>query len=143
MKKFHPLLTVVMTSMAITSGMPANAQNPVRSLQDLDPYPNQVLTSSYSTSNYDATGTVKCSANQAIFDKECEFGVLRGDSGSASVSVNKATNKRQERILNFDKNGVTTPQDGKLTWEKIEGNWWIGIDNREFYLIPEIVIFGD
>lgn len=61
--------------------------------------------------------------------------------GSASVRIMLPTG--EERVLNFAAQDITTPDDGELTWGKEDDNWFVGIDNREFYVIPEIVVYGD
>ena len=34
------------------------------------------------------------------------------------------------------------PDGGGLTWDQQEGDWHIGIDGREYYIVPEAVIYG-
>lgn len=90
---------------------------------------------------YDATGSVRCSFGNTKHGSECDFGVLRGDSGSAVVYVKGP--KGKERILNFNNGDVTTPERGaRLTWGKQGDDWYIGINNYEYYIIPDAVILG-
>ena len=48
----------------------------------------------------------------------------------------------EERVLNFDDGEVTMPDGGDLTWDQREGDWHIGIDGREYYVVPEAVVYG-
>ena len=34
------------------------------------------------------------------------------------------------------------PGSGELTWGKQGDEWYIGIDKREFYVIPEAAVYG-
>ena len=92
---------------------------------------------------FDATGDVPCSVGNANHNKRCKIGVYRGDGGSASVQIVSPTGAL--RILNFERNNVTTPNGGRLKWGKDNnsGDWFVGIDGYEFYVVPEIVVAGD
>lgn len=90
--------------------------------------------------HYHARGIVRCSVGRPTHNRQCNFGVIRGTQGSASVHVTKIGGG--ERILNFHAGNVTTPQAGRLTWGKQGDDWFIGIDGREFYVIPEAVVNG-
>jgi len=39
--------------------------------------------------------------------------------------------------------GCAADCGGRLTWGKDRGDWYIGIDDREFYIVPEAAIYGD
>lgn len=97
-------------------------------------------THAYSTSEYDATTQFRCSWGRPSHNKYCSAGISRGDPGSASIRVR--TPRGGERTLNFSRRNVQTPDGGHLTWGKDGGDWYIGIDDREFYVIPEAAIYG-
>jgi len=90
--------------------------------------------------HYHARGIARCSVGRPTHNRQCNYGVIRGTQGSASVHVTKIGGG--ERILNFHAGNVTTPQPGRLTWGKQGDDWFIGIDGREFYVIPEAAIVG-
>ena len=94
----------------------------------------------YSTSKYDATTSLRCSLNKPTHDKYCAAGIDRGHSGSASIRI--TTPVGTERTLKFYKDDVTTPDGGRLDWGKQGDEWYIGIDDREFYIVPEAAIYG-
>ena len=94
----------------------------------------------YSTNDFDATSYFRCSLGSPSHDQTCPAGIYRGDRGSASIRV-RAPNGR-ERVLTFDRGDVTTPDGGRLTWGKQDDEWYIGIDNREFYIVPQAAIDG-
>jgi hypothetical protein len=95
----------------------------------------------YSTSKYDATTTLRCSLNKPTHDKHCAAGIHRSSSGSASIRI--TTPVGTERTLKFDKDNVTTPNGGNLDWGKQGDEWYIGIDDREFYIVPDVAVYGD
>jgi hypothetical protein len=90
--------------------------------------------------HYHATGSVRCSVGRPTHNRQCNFGVVRGAQGSASVHITKIGGG--ERIINFHGGNATTPQPGRLTWGKANDVWSIGIDGREFYVIPDSVVVG-
>jgi len=106
-------------------------------------------TAPYTTEEYDATTILNCEVREApnmeqpvTHSQDCPAGIMRGDPGSASIRIMQPNGV--ERVLNFEADNVTTPDGGELTWGKEEsGDWYIGIDNREFYIIPEAAIYGD
>ena len=97
-------------------------------------------TGPYTTRQYDATTILPCSLGSPSHDRNCPAGIHRGDRGSASISV-QAPNGR-ERVLNFHDGDVSTPNRGRLTWGKDGDTWFIGIDDREYYVVPEAAIYG-
>jgi len=97
-------------------------------------------TGTYTTDQYDATTALRCSMNRPTHDKSCPAGITRGRPGSATIRV--TTPAGSERTLSFAHGDVTTPDGGDLTWGKQGDEWYIGIDNREFYIVPEAAISG-
>lgn len=97
-------------------------------------------TGKYSTTEYDATTSLRCSLNEPSHDRNCAAGILRGASGSATIRV--TTPVGYERTLHFAHGDVSTPDGGRLDWGKQGDEWYIGIDNREFYIVPDAAIYG-
>ena len=95
---------------------------------------------SFSTDQYDATMKLPCSIGSPSRNRLCDAGVMRGDPGSAALYVRSPEGR--ERVLNFGDGDVTTPNGGRLTWGQSDGSWYIGIDDREFYMVPEAAIYG-
>ncbi len=92
-----------------------------------------------SPTNYDATANLKCSMNKPTHNKKCQADVTRGRHGSATVEVTNPAGV--ERVLHF-KGGDVTTNKGELDWDKQGDNWYIGIDDREFYIVPEAFVLG-
>ena len=90
-------------------------------------------TAPYTTTEYDATTLLSCSIGEPS---------QRGDGGSGSASIRVMAPDSKERVLNFGGGDITTPGEGDLTWGKQDDNWYIGIDNREFYVVPEAAVYG-
>jgi len=98
-------------------------------------------TGPYTTAHYDATTQLRCSLGSPSHDKFCPAGITRGGvPGKASIKVQDPNGR--ERVLLFQNGNVTTPGAGKLTWGKDGDTWFIGIDNREFYVVPEAAVSG-
>ncbi len=97
-------------------------------------------TAPYTTAEYDATTLLPCSITDPSHDQNCPAGIRRGDAGSASIRVTSPDGV--ERVLNFADGNVTTPDGGDLTWGKQGDSWYIGIDEREFYVVPEAAVNG-
>lgn len=105
-------------------------------------------TAPYTTAEYDATTILSCEVRNSVdvttpvtHNQDCPAGILRGAPGSATIRIMLPTGV--ERVLNFEIENVTTPTDGDLTWGKENDTWYIGINNQEFYIVPEAAIYGD
>ena len=91
---------------------------------------------------YDASGSIKCSAGEAKLDMMCDFRVIR-KSGSAEVWVaNIAKGAGQYRVLYFSNKAFTTNDGSKLASQRKDDNWWVSVNGREFYFIPDALIYG-
>jgi hypothetical protein len=97
-------------------------------------------TAPYTTAEYDATTLLPCSLGEDSLDQDCPAGISRGNPGSASLSLMKPNG--EERILNFDSGEITTPDGGDLNWDIKDGDWYIRIDNQEFYIVPDAAVNG-
>ena len=94
---------------------------------------------------YDASGKVKCSAGKPTLDQWCGFRVLRDRATkSAEIWIEIIANKDEARyrVLYFRDGTFTTHDKAKLSWQRQDDNWWVGADGREFYLIPDALIYG-
>jgi hypothetical protein len=120
---------------AIAAGLIASEVSKGKEEEQGEPSP----TGRYSTANYDATTSLRCSMNKPTHDKSCPAGIQRGDR---SATIRLTTPVGSERVLNFKRGDVTTPDGGDLTWGKDGDEWYIGIDNREFYIVPESAVYG-
>lgn len=94
----------------------------------------------YSTREYSATSYFRCSMGSPTHDQSCPAGIRRGERGSASIRIRRPDGR--ERVLDFRNGDVTTPGPGRLTWGKDGDEWYIGIDDREFYIVPDAAIWG-
>ena len=99
-------------------------------------------TAPYTTADYDATTLLPCSIGEASHDRSCPAGIRRGKAGSGNASIWVEAPDGSERELRFEHGDVTTPGEGKLTWGKQSDEWYIGIDGREFYIVPDAALTG-
>lgn len=89
---------------------------------------------------YNATAYFKCSVGNTNHDKQCPGGIVRKGNGVASVVVQFPNN--YEVQYDFKDGNVTTTFDGKLDWGKQGDEWYIGIDNNLFIIIPDAAVYG-
>jgi hypothetical protein len=99
-------------------------------------------TAPYTTAEYDATTLLRCSLGDPSHDASCPAGIRRGPPGSGSATIHVTAPDGAERVLDFAAGNVTTPGGGELTWGKQGDEWYIGIDNREYYVVPEAAVYG-
>jgi len=99
-------------------------------------------TAPYTTAEYDATTLLPCSLGDPSHNKSCPAGIRRGSPSSGSATIHVTAPDGSERVLEFADGGVTSPGGGELTWGKQGDEWYIGIENREFYVVPEAAVFG-
>ena len=94
---------------------------------------------------YDAHGEIKCSADKPALDQWCEFRVLRDLSKhSAEIWITNITFKDEVhyRVLYFADDTFSTNDKAKLAWQRQDDNWRVDVDGREFYFIPDALIYG-
>ena len=97
-------------------------------------------TAPYTTAEFDATTLLSCSLGKDSLDLDCPAGISRGDAGSAILSVMKPNGV--ERVLEFDSGEITSPDGGNLSWNTQDGDWYIRIDDQEFYIVPDAALNG-
>ena len=90
---------------------------------------------------YHATGQLPCSMGDAPqASVQCDFGVIRGESGNAQVHVTPPGGF--ERVLIFTGKKVTTDVDAQVKASKSGDLWLIEVNDYEHYRIPDAVITG-
>ena len=92
---------------------------------------------------YHARGRVPCSVGPDEKESaECEFGVIRGEPGVAEVHL-ALPGGSMDRVLRFDGASVEAADaDARLTAEKKGDGWEISVNDFEYYVIPEAVVYG-
>ena len=113
------------------SGQPAGEANPT------DPY---------TTAEFDATTLFRCEIRKTAdmtkpvtHNQTCPAGIRRGEGGVAEIRIMKPDGV--ERVLSYKKDNWTTDR-GTLTSGKEGDSWYIGIDDCEFYIVPEAAVYG-
>lgn len=117
-------------ALAAKMGGDSTPQHDNRDTDTSERYPNH---------DQDATAHLKCSLHKPTHNKQCQATVKRGRHGTATVQVTNPAGV--ERTLHFKGGDVTTAK-GELDWDKQGDNWYIGIDDREFYIVPEAFVLG-
>lgn len=90
---------------------------------------------------FDARGNLPCSAGEPSFQRQCAFEVKR-QSGAAEIRTRKPLTDQGQRVLYFDNNQFSTNDQSPLNWQRQGDNWWLAAGSREYYLIPDAVIYG-
>lgn len=109
----------------------------------LEPLPEEDNpTAPYATPEYDATTLLPCSLGDASHGQRCPAGIRRGPPASGVATIHVQAPDGSERVLEFAGGKVTTPGIGELSWGRQEDNWEIGIDDREFYRVPDAAVYG-
>jgi opacity protein-like surface antigen len=93
---------------------------------------------------WDASGSLKCSSGSATFDKQCGFRVVRDlPKKAADIWVGNAANGQADyRFLRYADKVFTCNDQSTLVWRRLDDNWWVSVDGKEFYLIPDALIHG-
>lgn len=90
---------------------------------------------------YHATGTLPCSMGDAPAGSlQCDFGVIRGAPGKAAVHVTPPGGFT--RVLTFAGSQVTADGDARASATRSGDAWQIGVNDHEYYVIPDAVING-
>jgi len=50
--------------------------------------------------------------------------------------------EERHRFFHYENNVFTTEDKAKLGWQRQDDNWWISVDGKEFYLVPDALIQG-
>ena len=96
-------------------------------------------------SKFDATGTLPCSFSKDQTMKACEFGVARAGGGYATVVISKADGRKRAVYFRMGKAiGADSSQaEGYPEFRSSkESDWHLIHVGKEFYKIPDAVIFG-
>ena len=93
---------------------------------------------------WDASGSVRCSSGSDKFDKQCGFRVVRDlPKKAADIWVGNVTNGEGDyRFLRYADKVFTSNDKSKLAWQRKDDNWWVSVDGKAFYLIPDALIHG-
>lgn len=94
------------------------------------------------TSPFRATGSLPCSMGvDENRSNQCPFGVVRGQPGNAVVYI--TTPEGVKRILTFKEGNVTVEGNATIRSRKIDDMWFIDVNDKEHYQLPDLVILGD
>jgi hypothetical protein len=89
-----------------------------------------------------ATGNTKCSTGAASLNLQCAFKVFRKAGGSAEIRLSKPAAKGQTRVLFFSRGEFTTDDKAKVSTRKDSDTWYVTVDGKEVYMIPDAMILG-
>jgi len=93
---------------------------------------------------WDASGKVKCSLGSDKFDKQCGFRVVRDlPTQAADIWIGNVANGESDyRFLRYANRAFTSNDSSKLAWQRKDDNWWVSVNGKEFYFIPDALIHG-
>lgn len=95
-------------------------------------------------SRWDASGSVKCSMGNASLGSLCDFRVVRDRPGQKAEVwfARRPNDDGGYRFIRYENKSFTTNDGAKLSWQRSDDNWILGVDGREHYLIPDALLFG-
>lgn len=96
-------------------------------------------------SEYDAGGTMPCSAGSAAFDEACGYRVVRDGAGGAEIWISNIASdvKPAYRVLIFS-NGEFSARDGSSLDVSKEGDMWViaAADGGHFRFADAVITGG-
>jgi hypothetical protein len=96
-------------------------------------------TAPYSTDDYEATALLSCSDKESGETTTCPAGILRMESGEASIVVTSP--RGEEFTINFMKTYVNA--SNREVDATLRGDiWWVTVDGQEIYQVPLAAIEG-
>ena len=109
---------------------------------DITSRPASAAKGSTPPAKYDASGKIRCSEDAEKFDRQCEFRVVRHfATRSAQIWIAYGPDGRT-RVLHYADKKFTTDDGARISAQRQNDNWRLGIGGREFYLIPDALIHG-
>jgi hypothetical protein len=91
---------------------------------------------------FNASGDTKCSTGAKTLNLLCGFKVARKPGGAAEIWLDKPGAKGQTRILLFSQGEFNTKDNAKVTARKESDTFYVTVDGKEVYMIPEAMILG-
>ena len=106
--------------------------------------PSAAAATNAGPAKWDASGSVKCSAGSDAFDQMCSFRVVRDlPRKAADIWIGNAANGQADyRYLRYADKVFTSNDKSKLAWQRKDDNWWVSVNGREFYFVPDALIHG-
>ncbi|NEV60954.1 hypothetical protein [Thiorhodococcus minor] len=94
--------------------------------------------------DYDAGGTMPCSAGRASFNEACGWRVVRDGSGGAEIWISNIARETKPayRVLTFSKGEFTTRDGTPLQATRDGDRWTITASDGGFFRFPDAVITG-
>ena len=109
---------------------------------DITSRPASAARGSTPPAKYDASGKIKCSEDKETLDRQCDFRVVRHfATRSAQIWIAYGPDGRT-RVLHYTDKKFTTDDGARISAQRQNDNWRLGIGGREFYLIPDAPIHG-
>ena len=90
----------------------------------------------------DAKGDTRCSTGSSKLNLQCAFRVARKPGGRAEIWLDRPGAHGQTRVLRFTKGEFTSPDKAKVTTRKDSDTFYVTVDGKEVYMIPEAMILG-
>jgi hypothetical protein len=91
---------------------------------------------------FNAKGDTRCGASAAALNQQCGFKVARKAGGSAEIWLDRPGAKGSPRVLHFQKGEFTSKDNAKVTTRKDQDTWYVTVDGKEVYMIPDAMILG-
>ena len=103
---------------------------------------HQAPTSQAVPAKFNATGNTRCSTGSPNLNLQCAFRVARKPGGSAEIWLDRPASKGQTRVLLFSQGEFTSKDGAKVSTRKDGDTWYVTVDGKEVYMIPDAMILG-
>lgn len=93
---------------------------------------------------YDASGTMPCSAGAPTYDGACGWRVVRGGSGSAEIWISNIaiSDRPAYRVLDFADGEFTARDGAALDVAKDGDTWSVSVPGQDYYRFADALITG-
>jgi len=91
---------------------------------------------------FNASGNTRCSTGSSTLTLQCAFRVVRKPGGSAEIWLDRPAAKGQPRVLLFSQGEFTSKDNAKVSTRKEGDTWYVTVDGKEVYMIPDAMILG-
>ena len=94
--------------------------------------------------DYDASGTMPCSAGAPTYNEACGWRVIRGANGDAEIWIsNIASSKKPAyRVLKFSRGEFTARDGSEVQVMKQSDMWSVSVSDNEFYRFADALLTG-
>lgn len=94
--------------------------------------------------DYDASGTMPCSAGAPTYNQACGWRVIRESNGDAEIWISNIAvrDKPAYRVLEFSRGEFTARDGSPVQVMKDNDMWSVSVSDNEFYRFADALLTG-